>query len=272
MKPKFAFTYNTPDTRAKALAWSGEPEAVFIKLRDMGYDAVELFVRDPRELNAEKLQRLLSNAGLTAAAVGTGQIVAEDKLYFTHDDAKVRAETVVRVKTVIDFAAELRSQVNIGKVRGDLGHSESRKAWSEDAFRELEAHARARNVMMTIEPQNRFGCDNLNTTQESLEWLRRMALPNLKLMLDVFHMQIEDACMAASFVEAADMCVHVHFADTNRGAPGTGSIDLTLALRMLKALKYNRFITMEIKQTPDSETAARYALEYVRALADAMWR
>ena len=272
MKPKFAFTVNTPDTRAKALAWSGEPETIFTKLRGMGYDGVELFVRAPSELDPEKFRRLLSNTGLVAAAVGTGQIVAEDKLCFTLDDAKMRGEAVARVKAAIDFAAELQSQVNIGKVRGDLGGSESRRAWMEDAFRELEAHARAGGVMMTVEPQHRFNCDNLGATQETLEWLRHMNLPNLKIMLDVFHMQIEDACMAASFVEAADMCIHVHFADTNRGAPGTGSIDFPLALRMLKALKYDRFITMEIKQTPDSETAARYALEYVRALVDAIWR
>ena len=272
MKPKFAYTVNTPDTRAKGLAWSGDPEAVFTKLRGMGYDGVELFVRDPRELDPEMFRRLLAATGLTAAVVGTGQIAAEDKLSFTHDDAAVRAETITRVKAVIDFASALQSQVNIGKIRGNAAGGATKTAWMEEAFRELEAHARRNNVMMTVEPQHRFGCDTLNSTQDTLAWLRRMNLPNLHLMLDVFHMQIEDACMAASFVEAADTCIHVHFADTNRGAPGTGSIDFALALRMLKVLNYNRFITMEIMQAPDSESAARDALAYVRALADAIWR
>ena len=272
MKPKFAYTVNTPDTRAKALAWSGEPEAIFTKLRGMGYDGVELFVRDPRELDPEFFRRALASSGLVAAVVGTGQILAEDGLHLTHEDDAMRREALVRLKATVDFAAELQSQVNTGKIRGETGGSTQKKAWMEDAFRELEAYARAKNVVVTIEPQHRFGCDNLNSTEQSLAWLRSMNLPNLKLMLDVFHMQIEDVCPPASFVEAADMCVHVHFADTNREAPGVGSIDFVLALRMLKALKYDRFITMEIKQAPDSETAARRAIDYVRALADAIWR
>jgi sugar phosphate isomerase/epimerase len=248
MKPKFAFTVNTPDTRAKALAWSGDLETVCMKLRGMGYDGVELFVRDPRELDPEKFRQILGNTGLAVAAVGTGQVLAEDNLYFAHDDAAVRGEAVARVASAIDFAAELQSQVNIGKIRGDIQGSEKKAAWMDGAFRELEAHARSKGVMMTIEPQHRFGCDNLNTTRQALDWLRMMNLPNLKLMLDVFHMQIEDADTAASFVEAADMFIHVHFADTNRGAPGTGSIDFSQVLKILKALRYERFITMEIKQ------------------------
>ena len=272
MSIKFAYTVNTPDTRAKALAWSGDMEAIFTKLRGMGYDGVELFVREPAELNPESFRRMLANAGLTVAAVGTGQVLAEDKLFFTHEDPALRAQAVERVKTAIEFAAALNSQVNIGKIRGDISKNPDQPKWQEDAFRQLEEHARRLNVMITLEPQHRFGCDNLNSTQQALAWLKAMNLPNLKLMLDVFHMQIEDASIPASLIEARDMAIHVHFADTNRGAPGTGSIDFHQILRMAKALEYDRFVSMEIAQTPDSETAARHAIQYVRALADAIWR
>ncbi len=272
MSIKFAYTVNTPDTRAKALAWSGDMEIIFAKLRGMGYDGVELFVRNPVELDPETFKPMLANNELSVAAVGTGQVLAEDKLHFTHEDAAVRKEAVTRVQSVIDFAAALNSQVNIGKIRGDIGADPRKKDWMESAFRELEGHARKRNVMITLEPQNRFGCDNLNTTQQALAWLNTMNLPNLKLMLDVFHMQIEDASIPASFIEARDMAVHVHFADTNRRAPGTGGIDFQQTLRILKALGYDRFVTMEIAQTPDSETAARHAIQYIKALTDVVWR
>jgi sugar phosphate isomerase/epimerase len=84
-------------------------------------------------------------------------------------------------------------------------------------------------------------------------------------------MQIEDACIPAGFIEAADMLFHVHFADTNRGCPGAGSIDFATVLHVLKALKYDSFISIEIKQFPDSETAARRAINYVKTLASFVW-
>lgn len=271
MQPKYAFPVCTEETRSKALAWSGESGAVFAKLKRMGYDGVELFVRDPRELDPGRIDSLLAENGLTAAAVGTGQLLAEDKLHLTHEDAVRRKDAVERGKAVVDFAAVLKSQVNIGKFRGDVGGSAEKRAWMDEGIRAIAGHAHEQGVLVTIEPQSRIGCDNCNTTQQALAWLHALGLPNLRLMLDVYHMQIDDACIPASFIEARDATVHVHFADTNRGCPGSGGIDFAMALRVLKALNYDRFITMEISQTPDSETAARRSLEYVKTLASFIW-
>ena len=271
MQPKFAFTVNAPDVRTKGLAWSGDPETIFGKLKEVGYDGVEIFVRDPNELDAGTFKRLLGNCGLAVAAVGTGPIVAEDKLCLTHDDVAARRQAVARGKAVADFAAELGAQMNIGKFRGDVCGNPQKQAWMNEGLLEIAQYAHKKNTLITIEPQNRFGCDNCNTTQQALAWLRALNAPNVKLMLDVFHMQIDDACIPASFLEAAGETIHVHFADTNRGCPGSGSIDFALVLRMLKAMRYDRFISMEIKQVPDSERVARKALEYVKMLGSFIW-
>jgi sugar phosphate isomerase/epimerase len=271
VQPKFAFTVNTPDTRAKGLAWSGGLEEIFAKLRGIGYDGVELFVRDPRELDPEKIKRLLLQNGLLPAAVGTGQVVAEDKLFLTHDDETLRKNALARAKDVVDFAAALGCQMNIGKFRGNTGGNTQKKDWMDKAIKEIAVYAQKKNVFITIEPQNRFGCDNSSTTRQAVAWIRELNMPNIRLMLDVFHMQIEDACIPASFVEAADLLFHVHFADTNRECPGAGGIDFATVLHILKALKYESFISLEIKQSPDSETAARRALGYVKTLASFIW-
>ncbi|GHU34943.1 hypothetical protein AGMMS50256_29350 [Betaproteobacteria bacterium] len=109
------------------------------------------------------------------------------------------------------------------------------------------------------------------TTQQTVAWIRELNMPNIRIVLDVFHMQIEDACIPASFIDAADLLFHVHFADTNRECPGTGSIDFATVLHILKTLKYEAFIAMEVKQAPDSETAARRAINYVKTLASFVW-
>ncbi|MDR0441600.1 MAG: sugar phosphate isomerase/epimerase [Candidatus Accumulibacter sp.] len=256
----------------KALAWSGDMERIFGRLGEFGYDGAELFVRDPRELDVEKIKRLLAENGLRAAAVGTGPVVAEDKLFLTHDDAGMRTQAIARAKTVIDFAAALGCQVNVGKFRGNIDGDPRKKTWMDDAMREIAFYAQEKSVFITIEPQNRFGCDNSMTTQQGLAWIRELNVPNMRIMLDVFHMQIEDASTPASFIDAADSLLHVHFADTNRECPGTGGIDFATVLHVLRALNYEAFIAMEIKQTPDSETAAKRAIDYVKTLASFIWK
>lgn len=271
MKPKFSYPVCTGETRNKALAWSGNSAEIFSKLRKMGYDGVELFVRDPNEIDVPRLSRDLADNGLVVAAVGTGPIVAEDGLTLTHDDSAQRARALERGKSVLDFAAEMNTKMIIGKLRGDLKGREEKRQWRDAGMEALAAYADSKNVLFVLEPQSRIGCDNLNSTQDALAWLDQANAPNMKVMLDVFHMQIEDASIVASFVEAASKTVHIHFADTNRALPGGGGIDFLTILRVVKALGYNRFISMEINQTPDSETAARRSLEYMKMLSSFVW-
>ena len=112
MQPKFAFTVNAPDTREKSLAWSGDMEEIFGKLSQFGYDGVELFVRDPNEFDVESVKHLLAKNGLQAVAVGTGPIVAEDKIFLTHDDPEVRKEAIARARTVVDFTDRKSTRLN----------------------------------------------------------------------------------------------------------------------------------------------------------------
>ncbi len=265
---KLAYTVSTPDTNGKYLAYRGETKVVFSVLKDIGYHGVEAFVRDPREMDQEKFCEALDKYGLALAAVGTGPAAAEDKLTFTSPDPSVRSEAIARAKAAVDFASLLGAQVNIGKLRGEIYKGDPVQAirLRDEAFKEVCEYAAAKNTYITLEPQCRFAVDNLNSTQEAIAWIRKMNLTHLFLMLDVFHMNIEDRSQAESFILAQDLNIHMHFADNNRGIPGTGNIDFVDAIRVLRALGYKRYISMEIEQDPDCCTAARAAFEYVQRL------
>lgn len=263
---KLAYTVCTPDTRARMPAFRGDYRAGFAALQEIGYQGVELFVRDPRELDRRQLAQALKDNGLETVAIGTGVLAADDKLSFTSPDENVRTEAITRVKAVVDLAAELGAQVNVGKLRGDIrkGDVAQAESWRDQGFDELCRYAAGLNVNVTLEPQNRFVVDNLNTTQEALEWVKRQQHPNLFVMLDVFHMNIEDRSIAASFVEARNSCIHVHFADSNRRVPGTGHIDFPEIVRILKALNYQRYISIEIEQNQEDRQTARAAFVAVQ--------
>ncbi|MCB8815148.1 sugar phosphate isomerase/epimerase family protein [Desulfosporosinus shakirovi] len=265
---KLAYTICTPDTKGKYLAYRGELKEMFASLKGIGYQGVEAFVRDPREMDQDEFCRMLMSYDLELAAVGTGPIVAEDKIFFTSSDEGVRNEAVERTKAAVDFAARLGAQVNIGKLRGNVKQGDQIQAeeWRDQAFKIVCQYAALKNVTITLEPQCRFAIDNLNSTQEALVWVKQQQLSNLFIMMDVFHMNIEDKSQAASFIEAKDYNFHMHFADNNRGVPGTSKIDFVDAVRVLKALGYNRYISMEIDQLPDCYSAAKASFDYVNWL------
>jgi len=265
---KLAYTVGTPDTRGNMLAYRGDLPEICTILRDIGYDGTELFVRDPRELDVRQITGAMEKTGLEVPVVGTGPVVAEDKLTFVHADENVRKAAVERAKLVVDFAALFGAQVNVGKLRGDILPTlrDQSWAWMKQSVSAVCEYGYKRNVNITIEPQNRFVINNLNTTQQALAWIRELQQPNLFVMLDVFHMHIEDRSMAASIVEAKEYNVHVHFAENNRGIPGAGQINFPDIVRVLKATGYDRYITLEIDQLPDSYQAARAAFNYLQAL------
>lgn len=265
---KLAYTVCTPDTSGNYPAYRGELKEMFSSLKEIGYQGVEAFVRDPREMDQDEFAGLLESYGLELVAVGTGPIATEDKITFTSPDERIRSEAIKRAKAAVDFAARFGAQVNVGKLRGDVnkGDQLQAKAWRNEAFKILCEYAALKSIAITLEPQCRFAVDNLNSTQEALRWVKQQGLSNLYIMMDVFHMNIEDKSQAASFIDAKDYNIHIHFSDNNRGVPGTGKIDFVDAIRVLLALGYNRYVSLEIDQIPDSYSAAKSGFEYVSRL------
>lgn len=265
---KYAYTVGMPDTGGKMFAYRGDAYLFMEKLSAMGYDGVEPFVRDAGQVDATRLEKQISRLNLEIAAIGTAPISTEDKLSLLDPAPEIREAAVGRAKRHIDLAARFGAGINIGKFRGQIpaGMEKQARQWLHDGFSDLCEYAQKKNVAVAVEPQNRSNLNNLNTTKETVEWIRKSGIPNLYLMLDTFHMHQEDPSIPAALIEAAPLNQHMHFADINRGVPGSGSIPFAEILRTLAALGYDGYISMEIAQQPDGETAAYRALNYLRAI------
>lgn len=264
---KLAYPIATPEIDVPLLAYAGETEAALTELKAMGYQAIEPFVRDPNAFDAEAFALAVADSGLQVATVGTGPVQMIDQLVFTVADTARRQAALDRTKAIIDFAARLSSSINVGKLRGPLGHHPTEAAQRrDDAFREICRYAAQREVIVTLEPQSRSVIDNLNTTAESLAWIEQMQTDNLFVMLDTFHMANEDPDPAASIRQAQPFLLHVHFSDSERLAPLEGKIDFPPIVSALAEIGYQGAITVEIAQKPDQATAARLAQQNVARL------
>jgi sugar phosphate isomerase/epimerase len=269
---KLAFPVATPDTRDESmLALRGDLAEAFRLLNQLGYYGAELMVRAPRDLDTARLRALAGEFNMALVGVSTGQLRKEDGLQLCHPNRAERDRAVARTKEVIDFTREVGApQVNIGTLRGYLPNSELREAAREaasESINELLDYAQKREVGIALEPQNRFISNWLNSVDETLDWMSGFSQPNLSLLFDAYHALFEEASVYAALIRAFPRVSHVQIADSNRLAPGGGQIHFGELLRVLAALGYRGFVSVEVQPLP---SAAEAAIQAARCLAPLM--
>jgi len=131
----------------------------------------------------------------------------------------------------------------------------------------VPAYAAQRGVELVLEPINRYETNFLNTVAETLAFLDEVAAPNVGLLFDTFHANIEEPSLAGSLRAAGQHLKHVHTADSNRWAPGSGHLDFAAVVATLRQSGYDGWLSAEILPLPGSaEQAAAQAIAHLRPL------
>jgi 5-keto-L-gluconate epimerase len=238
------------------------------KVAALGYDGVELALLDASQVDLPEIKGLLREFGLELPVISTGQVFADARLWLTHGDAGVRRRTIERLKGLVDLASEFGAMVNVGRVRGPLDPDdrEGSEARFIDGIRDVAESGRSRGVRIILEPVNRYEINFINSVVEGVEMIGKIGHPSVSLMPDVFHMNIEDASIEGSLRLAGEHVAYVHFADSNRLAPGDGHLDFKSILAALREIRYDGFVTLEMLPHPDPDTAASRGIDYLKKL------
>lgn len=267
---KIAAMIGTPDLQTDTLAiYSGDLVTAFRKVAALGYDGVEFMMKDPSRLDGDQIRDSLDENGLQLAAICSGHIYGEEGLGLVCPDESTCRRAMERMKSLVDFAAAhfpRGTMVTIGRSRGPGYPGSVAKSLDrmQETFCELADYAQPRGVRVVVEPINVHQANHIHTTQEGIEMVRRVNRPNFGLMLDVYHMNIEDVDIYASLREAGSMCWFVHFADNNRHWPGSAHLDFARIIDVLDEIGYSGYVSMEILPWPDPDTAARATIDSLR--------
>lgn len=259
---------STPDAEFSALAYKEDFRESISKVAEMDFDVVELAVRDPEAVETEQIFEVLSDFELEVPAIGTGQAYGEEGLSFTHPDREIRARAVERIKDQMDFAEELEgAQIIIGLLRGKLSEDQSHEE-AEGYFLECLQECADYNeeIILTLEPINRYETDLYNTISEMIEIIEKADRKNIGLLADTFHMNIEEPVIAGGFRKSAKHLSHVHFADSNRHAPGSGHLNFNRIISVLNEIEYNGAVSAEILPEPTPDESARLTVEHYKKL------
>ena len=262
---------STHQAQFQAVAFKGDLAGNLSRIAGLGYDGVELAVRDPRLVDEAALVELVRSFRLRVPAIGTGQAWGEEGLSFTSADPAIRAAALERACSHVPLAARLEALIIIGLLRGITPRGQAQAQSIEylaEALRDLCRAAAEKNIRVALEPLNRYETDLINTMADGLALIERVGAPNLGLLLDTFHMNIEEVSIEQSIRDCGPRLFHFHVADSNRWHPGAGHLDFGSILRTLDETGYGGFVSGEFMPKPDAETAAELGLAHLRRVHD----
>lgn len=266
---KLSIVLSTQPAQFQAATFKGDLEKNLKQIASIGYDGVELAIRDPKLVDLDELERLTQECGLSVPAIGTGQAWGEEGLSFTDPDPSVRLAAIERIKSHVPGAARFGAVIIIGLIRGIVKPGVDPVQvidWLVEALRECSAAARLHGIRLALEPINRYETTLINTAAQGLDLIERVGADNFGLLLDTFHMNIEEPGIEASIRACGSRIFHFHVADSNRWVPGAGHLDFQSILKTLFTTGYPGWVSGEFLPKPDAGTSAKQGIAHLRQI------
>jgi len=248
-----------PEIKTGPWIFWNDLESSMFKAANLGFDAIELFTSSGDAIEIKKLEFLLDKYNLELAAVGTGAGKVIQGLTLTDPNENVRKKAISFISSMIAFGASFGAPAIIGSMQGNAsGNSPTEQAlvWLTEGLEILGNEAAEKNVSLIYEPLNRYETNLLNTMQAGVEFIESRKMGNVKLLADLFHMNIEETDIAESIRTHASHIGHIHFADSNRRPVGLGHTDMKRIASTLKEIEYDGFISAEALPWPNEDSAA----------------
>ena len=232
-----------------ASPFSDTDGAAFDQVAGMGYDLIEVCVEDRTLLTAEALN---AHAARTGLAIGICGAFGPDR-DVSAQVAEQRRAGIDYLMTCIDLAAAVGSPHVAGPMYAPTGQTRMLDAADRaaqlkraaDSLRETAEYAAGRGIRLAIEPLNRFETDLINTTEQALQLLELIGADNVGLLIDTFHMNIEEKSLGNAVRLAGSKVFHVQVSENDRGTPGSGHVPWAEFFAALQDINYDGQIVVE---------------------------
>ena len=224
-------------------------EELLPKVAELGFDWIELPLETIGDLDYGRAAALIGERGMGVSACAA---MSPDR-DLIHPDAAVRANGAAYLRECVDAAQALGAPIVAGPMYSAVGRVWQMSAAERERdtellvgqLRELAAYAYERGVTLCVEPLNRFETSFLNLTAQGSELIDRVDHPGCKLLLDTFHMNIEERSIGAAIRAAGPRIGHFHACENDRGAPGSGHVPWAEVADALHAIGYDGPVVIE---------------------------
>ena len=231
------------------------------RIAEAGFEIVEVPVEELGVLDPGALRSGLQEHGLGAVVIGFGTAGRD----LSSADSDERARGMQYAKGCVELAVAAGAKLVCGPLHSAVGKarvlepSERRaeRARAVEGLREVASFAGERGISLALEPLNRFENDMLNTVAQGLELCSGAEHENVGLLLDTFHMNIEEKHLGEAIRQAGERLLHFHASENDRGAPGSGHVPWSEVADALRAIEYDAAISIEsfVPTVPGLQTA-----------------
>ncbi len=271
--PKPGFMLRSP---LEYSSWSSFGEDL-ATVADLGFEGVEIHMGDPADIDAVRLRGALGDRELELCSIATGPSYSDEGLCLVSPEASVRANAAERLKAYVDVGERFGSVIVVGLMQGlkrdepDRGRANGRLV---ECLWQVAAYAERKGVLLVVEPINRFEVGHNHTAAGVLEVLDRVRSPSLTVVLDTFHINIEESSLEGPVWLVGDRLGLVHVLENHRGLFGSGHMDLARILRATLEIGYEGYWVFGDFSPNSLAARATAVMDYLRQadLIPRSWR
>jgi D-psicose/D-tagatose/L-ribulose 3-epimerase len=231
--------------------WSAEFGAAQLpllpRIKGWGFDGVEVPIFRPRDFAAAEVRAGVEAHGLECTICS----VLVDGFSLISDDAGVRRATLEHMRDIVKAAAEAGATMVAGPLYSPVGYLPGRRRtedewkWAVEAYQRLGDTLVNHGVTLAVEPLNRFETYFLNTAADAARLADAVGHPQVGILFDTFHANIEEKDIAAGYRTIGRHLKHVHTCENDRGIPGSGHVEWNEVFAALRAIDYDGWLTIE---------------------------
>ena len=228
---------------------TAELEKLAPHVAEMGFDWIEAPLESIGDLDHKRGADIIRRHGLGVSACAA---MGPDR-DLIHPDEAVRKNGMAYLRQAIEATHALGGTNLVGPLYAAVGRTwqQTPAARARDLdvlvknLGELARYAGDYGVILCVEPLNRFETSFINLAEQAIEVVDRVDHPNCQVMLDTFHMNIEEKSLGNAIRAAGKRLRHVHACENDRGAPGSGNVTWNEVAQALKDIKYDGPVVIE---------------------------
>lgn len=216
---------------------------------ETGYDEIEVHA-NVEAYDWDQIKKYSQDYHISIRGLSGDAGWPNEETDMAHADPRTRDKAVTHFKRQVDAAYTVGAEYIVvspsapGK-SAPLGNGEEDWNWAIESVKKLASYANERGIDLIMEPLNRYESCLLNNARQAKQFIKEVNHPNVKTMLDTFHMNIEETSLSKPFVELGDDLAHIHVADSNRKGIGRGRLPFDEVASVIKETGYNGTITVE---------------------------
>ena len=239
--------------------FDAEPEPLVKKAKALGFDGIEIYT-SPTQIetfNKDRVKKALEDTKIKC--VGSTSLSLDTDI--TSPDEPTRRRGIEYLKNCSRLFSELGAELVSGVLYTAWGKITGKARTDEEWARSVESLkeacrlARGYNIVLGLEPVNRFESYFLNTAADGVKLVKAIGEPNVRVHLDTFHMNIEEKNYYDPIVKTGKLLGHMHCSENDRGVAGTGSVNWDEVFKGLADIAYDRWIALE-SFTPEIKSVA----------------